>query len=317
MLKITHIQRFSLHDGPGIRTTLFCKGCSMRCFWCHNPETVESAVRLWHDRGQCIACGSCRESCPKGLFYGEEGCECTEETGFPCADACPAGALSPTGFRIEEAALIEQLLSDRSFYERTGGGITFSGGEPLLQAGELYRIMTSDRLEGISRAVDTAGNVRWENIREVLSCTDLFLYDVKCMDRALHERGTGVDNGMIQENLERLCGTGKAIWIRIPVIPGWNDSDGEMVAIARRLRQLSDIPGCGIKRIQLLPFHRFGKEKYERLGWAYPAKELEVPCMDRMERILSYFRGVGLMNAEIGNHPVLNDQQTVNRRYFL
>lgn len=308
MLKITHLQRFSLHDGPGIRTTLFCKGCSMRCFWCHNPETVEPAVRLWYNREQCITCGSCRRNCPQGLFYGEDGCACTEQTGFPCADACPASALAPTGFPIEETALFEQLLSDRSYYERTGGGITFSGGEPLLQAGELRRIMTSDRLEGISRTVDTAGNVCWENICEVLPCTDLFLYDVKCMDGILHKRGTGVDNGRIQENLERLCHTGKAIWIRIPVIPGWNDSDREMKAIARRLRQLSDIPRCGIQRIELLAFHRFGKEKYERLGRAYPAKEVTPPSMDRMERLLSYFHRVELMNTEIGNHSILIGQ---------
>lgn len=314
MLKITHLQRFSLHDGPGIRTTVFCKGCSMRCSWCHNPETVESAVRLWHNREQCITCGSCRRNCPQGLLYGEGGCDCTEQTGFPCADACPAGALAPTGFQIEEAALFEQLLRDRSYYERTGGGITFSGGEPLFQAGELCRIMDSDRLEGISRAIDTAGNVRWENICEVLPRTDLFLYDVKCMDPVLHKKGTGVDNGMIQENLERLCRTGKVIWIRIPVIPGWNDSDCEMRAIARRLGQLSDIPRCGIQRIELLAFHRFGREKYERLGWTYPAEEVTPPPVGRMEKILSHFHRVGLRNVEIGNHSILIDQQTAGRR---
>ena len=211
---------------------------------------------------------------------------------------------------MERDVLVEQLLSDSSHYRRTGGGITFSGGEPLLQADALRQIMVSDALAGISRAVDTAGNVRWDDFDIVLSCTDLFLFDVKCMDGALHTKGTGVDNGLIQENLERLCYTGKAIWIRIPVIPGWNDSCSEMEAIARRIKELSALSQCRIERIQLLPFHRFGKEKYLQLGWEYEAENLMPPSEKKMEGFLSLFHEMGLLKAEIGNHPVfVNDKK--------
>lgn len=304
MLKVTHLQRFSIHDGPGIRTTVFCKGCSLRCFWCHNPEAMESDIRLWYDRKQCIGCGSCRGS---QSGNDDRGSSYLEGEGS-CADVCPTGALSPTGMWMHEDELLEQLLRDDSHYRRTGGGITFSGGEPLLQAQALRQIMSSRRFTGITRAVDTAGNVPWENFREVISCTDLFLYDVKCMDPVLHKKGTGADNHLIQENLEQLCRTGKAIWLRIPVIPGWNDSEGEMRAIARRLRQLSDLPQSGVERIQLLPFHRFGREKYERLGLEYPAGELTAPSEKAMEGFRSLFLKMGLAKTEIGNHAVLSGQ---------
>lgn len=312
MLKVTHLQRFSVHDGPGIRTTLFCKGCSLRCFWCHNPETIESDIRLWYDKKQCIGCGSCRSgrdnnsNCRSNL---DSNCGIRSlKGGNSCVDVCPTGALSPTGVWMDEDELLEELLRDASHYRRTGGGVTFSGGEPLLQAQFLRQIMNSRRLAGITKAVDTAGNVPWEIFRKVIPCTDLFLYDVKCMDPALHSKGTGADNGLIQENLERLCHTGKAIWIRIPVIPGWNDSEGELRAISQRLRQLSDLPQSRIERIQLLPFHRFGREKYERLGWEYPAGELRAPSGEMMEGILSFFQEKGLSGTEIGNHTVLADQ---------
>lgn len=309
MLKITRLQRFSVHDGPGIRTTVFCKGCSLRCFWCHNPETIEPGIRLWHSKEQCISCGSCRRICPRGLFYGEEGCDCTPESGFLCAGACPSKALAPTGEWIGQNTwqdgFLKQLLRDGAHYRRSAGGITFSGGEPLLQARALAQLMASSQLSGISRAVDTAGNVPWESFGQVLPFTDLFLYDVKCMDSALHKKGTGAGNELIQENLERLCGAGAAIWIRIPVIPGWNDSEGEMGAIARKLRQLSDLPRCGIERIQLLPFHRFGKEKYVRLGWEYPAEDIAPPSEEKMKELLSLFRETGLMTAEIGNRSAV------------
>ena len=316
MLKITHLQRFSIHDGPGIRTTVFCKGCSLRCFWCHNPEAIEPDIRLWHDKKQCIDCGSCRGNCPKGLFYGEDGCDCTPEKGFPCAAACPSDALSPTGFWMEEDTLVRQLLRDGSHYRRTGGGVTFSGGEPLLQAKALRQMMSCHELTGISRAVDTAGNVPWENFSEVIPCTELFLYYVKCMDAALHKAGTGADNGLILENLERLCRTGKTIWVRIPVIPGWNDESREMEAVARRLRELSDLPQSRIERIQLLPFHRFGREKYVRLGLKYPAEDLTPPSGKKMEELLSLFREAGLTEAEIGNHTTLveNDKTAEDGR---
>ena len=315
MLTMTHLQRFSVHDGPGIRTTVFCKGCSLRCFWCHNPEAIEPAVRLWHSKEQCIACGSCRDACLKGLFPVEECIlsagktedGCVQGTYFPCVIACPTGALSHTGRRIEQDTLIERLLSDVSHYRRTGGGITFSGGEPLLQALELKKIMADERLLGISKAIDTAGNVGWEKFSQVLPWTDLFLYDIKSMNSMRHKEGTGAENGRIQENLERLCRTGRRIWIRVPVIPGWNDSEQEIKAIAQRLQELSALPGCGMERIQLLPFHRFGEEKYLRLGWEYPARELAPPSEEKMESLLKIFREMGLQKAEIGNHPVFVD----------
>lgn len=287
-MKVTHLQRFSVYDGPGIRTTLFCKGCSLRCFWCHNPETIEPEIELWYRKEQCIGCGSC-----------------TERTGQPCAEDCPTGALSMTAEWMEQKELTEQLLRDSSHYLRTGGGITFSGGEPLLQAESLRELLVSDKLNGISKAVDTAGNVKWEAFETVLFGTDLFLYDVKCMDSSLHKKGTGAGNELIQENLERLCCTGKAIWIRIPVIPGWNDTVQEMEAMAKRLRELADISGCRIERIQLLPFHRFGREKYQQLGWDYLAENLTPPSEEKMQEFLALFRKRELWITEIGNHLIL------------
>lgn len=277
MLCVTHIQRFCTHDGPGVRTTAFLKGCSLRCFWCHNPETLAEGIELRLQAAQCIGCGLCRAACPAGLGgYGQAGCTNCQA----CAAACPTGALAPTARRREAAELAAELARDRDYFARTGGGLTFSGGEPLLQAEALAGLLSRPELAGLHIAIDTAGNVPFERFEAVLPRADLFLYDVKCADPDRHRQATGADNRRIWDNLTRLCGAGARVWVRIPVIPGFNDEQAQMAAIGARLSPLG-----GVERVELLPFHRFGAEKYAQLNLPYPAERLQPPPRETLARL--------------------------------
>lgn len=244
---IFDIQRFSVHDGLGIRTTVFMKGCSLRCAWCHNPEGLAKEITPRFFASECIRCGAC-------------GGEHTLER----VHLCPTEALRPSGREIELDELIDELLRDRPFYAEDGG-VTFSGGECLLQPDFVAAAAARLHGEGISTAIDTAGFVPWTNIEKTLPSCDLYLYDVKCADPVLHKRYTGADNSLILENLRRLDKAGARLWIRIPVIPDFNDSDSEISAIADTVAQLGSV-----ERVTLMPYHTLGKSKYETLGMTPP-----------------------------------------------
>jgi len=244
---IFDIQRFSVHDGPGIRTTVFMKGCPLRCRWCHNPEGLSGKLQLQFFEEKCIGCGACGK-----------------RERLSDAKGCPAEALTVCGKEVRVDELMRELLKDRIFYA-TDGGVTFSGGECLLQADFVTAVLTQIKAQGLHTAIDTSGCVPWSEIEKTLNACDLYLYDVKCMDPALHRRYTGVENTLILENLKRLSDIGKEIWIRTPIIPDFNNTEQEMAAIADFVSSLPSV-----KRATLMPYHTLGASKYKTLGLEYP-----------------------------------------------
>ncbi|MGI5877644.1 MAG: glycyl-radical enzyme activating protein [Christensenellales bacterium] len=295
---VFNIQRFSIHDGPGIRTTVFLKGCNLRCFWCHNPESWEPGPQLQFFPSKCIGCGACFEACSRGcheikdgerVFHREHCAACGA-----CARECYAEALVLTGYPLSVDRLIEEVRRDEVFYRNSGGGVTFSGGESMLQIDFLEAALAACRENGLHTAVDTAGNVPYSYFERVLPYTDLFLFDLKHIDPERHRQGTGADNARIVDNLTRLAHRGAdKVWVRIPVIPGLNDSPGGMEAIADFLRTLP--PPA---RVELLPYHRLGESKLAGLGLPRRAR-IEPPARERMDRLTGIFtaRGVAAVHA--------------------
>lgn len=268
---IFDIQRFCVHDGPGIRTTVFMKGCPLRCGWCHNPEGLSAQIEVQFFQEACIRCGSCsgrRQPADVAL--------------------CPSGALRYSGRQIGEAELLEAVLADQGFYGREGG-VTFSGGECLLQADFVAQMLRSIKAQGVSAAVDTCGCVPWQSIEKTLPFCDLYLYDIKCADSGLHRSFTGRDNAKILENLKRLSGQGKAIWLRVPLIPGFNDSPEELERIAAVA-----VATPGVERVTVMPYHTLGKSKYQTLGLT-PGYDAPYPITpEKQAQALALFRAVGL-----------------------
>lgn len=244
--RIFDIQRFSVHDGPGIRTTVFMKGCPLRCRWCHNPEGLSGELQLWFSEEKCISCGACGE-----------------RSALSDANNCPSGALTVCGRDITAEEAFAEVLKDRIFYA-DGGGLTVSGGECLCRVDFVCELLSMAKEQGIHTAVDTSGYVPWESFERILDLCDLYLYDVKCISPSLHKEFTGVDNALIIENLKRLSALGKDICVRIPVIPDFNDNEGEMTAIADMLRELGTV-----REITLMPYHTLGASKYKALGLEY------------------------------------------------
>ncbi len=244
---IFDIQRFSVHDGPGIRTTVFMKGCPLRCRWCHNPEGLSPRPQLQFFREKCVGCGSCQT-----------------RTQLSDARHCPADALKVCGREVDEAEVLSEIRKDRIFYADKGG-VTFSGGECLLQADFVAAVLSRAKAEGLHTAIDTSGYVSRSEIEKTVDFCDLYLYDVKCFTPCVHKEYTGVDNGLILQNLKRLSEIGKDIWIRIPVIPGFNDNEKEMTAIADLVSSLSSV-----RRVTFMPYHTLGASKYRTLGMACP-----------------------------------------------
>ena len=258
------IKRYSIHDGPGIRTTVFLKGCPLTCSWCHNPEGQRGGRELMIQPGNCIVCGACVDVCPAP----EPAAPAVSEAPVPsacvrcgaCADACDTGARRGAGSEISVAELMGRLERDRPFYEESGGGVTFSGGEPLLQGEFLLACLDACAERGLHSAVDTCGYADVELLLTAARRADLFLYDLKTMDPERHREHTGVELAPILANLRALDATGRAVWIRTPLIPGFNDARADLEAIGAFVASLPNA-----RRLHLLPYHANGAGKAERL----------------------------------------------------
>ncbi len=260
------IQRFSIHDGPGIRSTVFLKGCSLRCLWCHNPESQLSAPQIAVFKHKCVGCGACVKICEIAFLHNCDGCG-------KCAEVCPVGAREVIGEKKTVEEVFDEVVRDKAYYRTSGGGVTVSGGEPLLQVEFVAALFSECKREGISTAVETAGNVPWEKIETVLPTCDLFLYDVKCMDEEKHRRLTGASNRLILDNAERLKKTGKRILFRMPVVPGYNDDEVEKTAAF-----------CGDFPLEILAYHDTARSKYAAIGREYPINATAL-SQDEMTRL--------------------------------
>ncbi len=278
---ITNIQRFSLDDGPGIRTTIFLAGCNMRCLWCHNPETFEKMM-LSYDQSKCTGCGRCVDTCRRGvhLFAGgvhqikwDKCKKCLE-----CIKVCENKALFQNSKEMNQNELLLEIKKDIRFYKRSSGGVTFSGGEPLLQKDSLQSILWECKRKGIHTAVETAGNYSFELIEPLLDHIDLILMDCKAYSEEVHKKCTGKSNKYILENIQKLSDIRKNIWIRIPVIWNVNITWDEIEKIAVFLE------GKNIKKVELLPYHKMGIAKYRTYGKEYSIKEVESPGKEQMEQ---------------------------------
>ncbi len=276
-----NIQRFSTEDGPGIRTTAFLKGCPLRCAWCHNPEGLSPLPDLvWYDV-RCVGARECMTTCPEGaLTLTPEGlrinrARCT--LCGACAEACPAAALEVIGRSWDPAELVQELLKDQVFFETSGGGVTFSGGEPMMQADFLGQVLPRCQTSGLRVCLDTCGAVSWPRYEELMSWVDLVLFDLKLMDAERHKAATGVTNRAILDNARRLAGLGVPMWIRTPVIPGYTADRDNILAIAGFIREA--LPA--VERWDLLAYTNLGRPKYHRLDRRYALEG--VPLLTRGE----------------------------------
>lgn len=271
---IFNIQKFSIQDGPGIRTTLFMKGCSLQCPWCSNPEGLSSEREIMVGERKCIRCGKCAEACSTGAISFENGARtidwslCTN--CLECGKVCPSHAIQIVGEHKTVDESFKVAAQDKDFYKTSGGGITVSGGEALLQWEFVRDLFRKCKDAGFHTALDTSAYCPWGNMEQVLQYTDLVLFDVKHMDPGKHEEKVGISNDLILENLEKASNTTK-IWLRIPLVPGFNDSEQNMHETAELASK------TGAEKISLLPYHDWGKDKYSGLGKQYHHKGADGP----------------------------------------
>jgi len=290
---IFNIQRFSIHDGPGIRTTVFMKGCPLRCRWCSNPESQDFSPNLMARDINCRACGACVEACPKGAItldpeqgrriHWEECTQCLE-----CVTACIYDSLNQCGREMTVKEVLEEVLSDKAFYKNSGGGMTVSGGEALSQSEFVTDLLGAAKDAGLHTALDTTGYAPWDKLEGTIPFVDLILWDIKHLDSHEHKWGTGQENEVILENLKKASGLAKPIWLRMPLIKDFNDSEAhirKVIALGKEIRA---------EKISLLPYHEGGKTKCEQMGRDYPFPEGESPTDEEIERLKDTIEKEGL-----------------------
>lgn len=277
---VFNIMRFSLADGPGIRTTVFLKGCPLRCTWCHNPEGQASHPSLMLFEERCRHCGDCELVCPHGLT----ACE----TCGRCVEACVAEARKLAGRAMSVAEVLAEIERDVVFFDGSGGGVTISGGEPLAQPQFAEALLAACRARRIHTALDTCGAAPADLLLRVSAHADLVLFDVKLTDSKLHAAHTGAPNEAILDNLRALAAAGRPIVVRYPLIPGLNDGEPALFELAALLRAL------GLRRLDLLPYHRMGADKYRRLGLARTGEDIAEPDAAEVAGIAGLLRGEGL-----------------------
>jgi pyruvate formate lyase activating enzyme len=303
---VFNIQRFSIHDGPGIRTTVFLKGCAMQCFWCHNPEGRHPYQELSYVAERCIACGNCVVACPHNAHVIENGTHvflrdrC--KTSGECVATCYSSALTMNGAPMTVDEVVSEVLRDRVFYETSQGGVTLSGGEPAFDSGFAGAILERCKTEGLHTAIETCGCCSWSALEELLPLADLIMMDIKLITQEKHRAATGNSNERILDNARKLALTGKTIIFRTPIVPMVNDSDDEFGKIVSFVKSLVDLrlgdgatgghsPGI---TYELLTFHKLASDKYRNLGLEYKASHIEPLGKPRMQELVALAQAQGI-----------------------
>ena len=287
------IKKFSIHDGPGIRTTVFLKGCPLACWWCHNPESQSIGIEMMLQERRCIRCGACVGECPNGAIMETEAGVRTDlavcTSCGECVPSCQAEARQLVGREMTVREVLTDIRQDTLFYDQSGGGVTFSGGEPLSQRRFLTALLKSCREEELHIVLDTCGFANWEIFDAIRPYVDVFLYDLKLIDDEKHKKYTGVSNQLILSNLQALVMHDQQVIVRIPLIPGITDTEHNLRAIAEYLATLPNVV-----EINLLPYHDSARGKYARLGQLYKLPEPSVTISESHAEALDIFSSCNL-----------------------
>jgi pyruvate formate lyase activating enzyme len=294
------IKRYSINDGPGIRVTVFFKGCPLACKWCHNPESISFKTEKLYNKSKCIGCGTCVKTCPEGALT------LTKDNGIvtdlskcklngQCALVCPTKAIEMSGRDYSTAEVMKEIIRETNIMDSSGGGVTFSGGEPMMYPSALKELLIACGKEGIHRAIDTAGYVKQTVFEEITPYNDLFLYDLKHMDSGVHKEYTGVPNELILSNLKWIASVETEYYVRIPLVKGVNTGEKNIQETMEFLLSLKRKPSL----VGLLPYHNIASAKYDKLGRLFDADGMSEPSKDEMAHIVELFRSNGL-NALVG-----------------
>ena len=290
--EVFDVQRYSIHDGPGIRTTVFLKGCPLKCKWCANPESQNKYPEIFFRSQICEGCGRCVEICPQNAislvkdFIDLDRILC--DRCMKCIEKCPTKALSITGETRTTEEIVDIVMKDELFYNNSGGGLTISGGEPLLQPDFTLDLLKACKDKSIHTTLDTSGHARWEILESMVNYSDLILFDIKHLNSDQHIAGTGVGNELILQNLKKITEKGNRLWVRIPIIPGYNDSAKHIEDIAKFLSKMP------IEKVSMLAFHEWSKSKYKALGIYYPCKDLSPIEEEKIHPLKNIFESFGM-----------------------
>jgi pyruvate formate lyase activating enzyme len=289
---IFNIQRYSIDDGPGIRTTVFLKGCPLKCLWCSNPESQLGEAELSHSESVCKRCGRCMETCElKAIVVDGTGVHIDRSLCSQCGrcvEACNYQAMKMLGQRMTVDEVFREVSKDKQYYDISGGGMTVSGGEPLFQSEFVAALLEKCRQNGIHTCIETCGFGSSVQLQEVLSECDLVLFDLKVTDEAAHQRLTGVSNKPIINNLDRVIETGKPLVVRVPVVPGYNTDAAYLADLAALLQQRR------LNTVELMPYHKYGTGKYQMIGREYPLPDIAVPSDEELEAIKDALEASGI-----------------------
>lgn len=293
------IQRCSLQDGPGIRTTVFLKGCPLHCLWCHNPESTRPRPQLWFDASKCVGCFHCLDVCESGAHYRDAG---QHELDYElctacgkCVDSCAGDAVKIIGQTMSTDQVMSVVLRDRDYYNQSGGGLTVSGGEPTAQFEFTFALLQASKKAGIHTCVETSGAVSWRKLEALARYTDLFLYDYKISDPKLHRKMVGCSNGMILQNLDKLVGLGARVVLRCPLIPSINDDDAHLQTIADLAAKYPHLAS-----VEVMPYHNFGVGKGEKVGAIDYLPPIQPPAKATQDGWIARLHEFGCAAAKIG-----------------